>query len=925
MFNIPVPQILAGHSSMILACAFSPTERLILSASADRTLRLWDAERKCRQTFTGHAAEVTACAFSSDGIAILSGSNDRTVMLWNLEGKCTQTIVGHAAEITACAFSPRDRTILSASKDGTVRIWSRNGYLVKTFEHTDSVSTCCFRLDGQTFLSGGDDNDLTLWNIDGSKHYVFKGHTASVRHCVFNSNGTMALSASADHTLRLWDMKTGNCISVLRGHTDIVNICAFHPNDQIILSGSNDKTLKFWNTTGECLATIEEHSPITACVFSRKGQAFLSVSSDNILKLWLLDNDAVRYVSPTTAIAGPEALMPSRSFSAAGLVNIELVTTLRAQAPTITAIAIGGIDDDEIIVSSSPDDLRVWGKGGRGWMCKQTLIGHTAPITTCAVSRDGKFIVSGSEDRTVRVWEKEKRTWSCTHVITGHADAITTCAILVTREVTLIVSGSKDRTVRMWERNIKGWASAAKFSDHLDAVTACAVSGNAESIVVASASVDGTVRLWQRKGRWTKLDVLRGHTAPVTCCAFSFKGSYLISGSLDTTLRLWDKKQNWKCANTLQGHTAGVLSCVFNPSGQLLLSSAQDGTVRIWNKEKHWTSTLALAEQAYCIQRCAFGRDSYNMQLFITSSANATISVWNGDTLKTFHNAPLVIPGLQTIQAGEVNYTKTEATMLGDGSFGEVYHGIWRGIKVAIKELKSARPDDDEIQSFNQEVTMLSRLRHPHVVLLYGASTSLPRCMILEFLPRAMDEEILNDKWLLPDRMLAGQDTAHGLQHIHNQDILHCDLKSANVLLDTQWRAKICDFGLATSIRETRDTAAGTIGWVAPEILSEYGPHYSTASDVYALGMLLWQLIARENPFGVTDDNIIIDKVRRGQRPNIPQDAPELLKKVITGCWRELPSGRYRASRSTRLTLDEVLTLLAELRLTLPAIVCVPY
>ncbi|MEH1862447.1 MAG: WD40 repeat domain-containing protein, partial [Nostoc sp.] len=143
-----------GHSNSVNSVAFSPDDKIIASASADNTVKLWNASTgKEITTLNGHSNLVNSVAFSPDGKTIASASADKTVKLWNAAtGKEIITLKGHSNSVNSVAFSPDDKIIASASADNTVKLWNMYPNHLKNLiisgSLNDLMSYSCARLRG---------------------------------------------------------------------------------------------------------------------------------------------------------------------------------------------------------------------------------------------------------------------------------------------------------------------------------------------------------------------------------------------------------------------------------------------------------------------------------------------------------------------------------------------------------------------------------------------------------------------------------------------------------------------------------------------------------------------------------------------------------------------------------------------------------
>jgi len=250
--------------------------------------------------------------------------------------------------------------------------------------------------------------------------------------------------------------------------------------------------------------------------------------------------------------------------------------------------------------------------------------------------------------------------------------------------------------------------------------------------------------------------------------------------------------------------------------------------------------------------------------------------------------------------------------LIGVGSFGQVYKGQWRGIEVAVKKLP-LQFNEQIMNDFMKEIHLISVLRHPNIVQFLGAIADPPSpILVTEFMSRGSLHSILhntNHKMVWSRLRNIAIDAAKGLNYLHTNSptIIHRDFKSHNLLVDQNWRAKICDFGLSriidrTSPERKKLTLCGTPSWAAPEVLRN--EVYTEKVDVYSYGVVLWEMVSRQDPFpNMPPFQVIFLVGTQRHRPTIPENCPKEWKTLITICWDDDPS--VRPSFSSLISLLE--------------------
>lgn len=240
-----------------------------------------------------------------------------------------------------------------------------------------------------------------------------------------------------------------------------------------------------------------------------------------------------------------------------------------------------------------------------------------------------------------------------------------------------------------------------------------------------------------------------------------------------------------------------------------------------------------------------------------------------------------------------------EQIKVGQGGFGEVFLGEWQGKKVAIKKLTFKKVyQGDNLSKFINEINITSSLRHPNIVLYMGASIDKDNYyMITEYLPKgSLFDLIHTQKFKFDDKtkIKIAFDIAVAIKYLHSRNVVHCDLKSSNVLLDDNFNIKLGDFGLSRFLNSGKEPTHGRIGtphWMAPEILK--GGTYQFPADIFSYGMILWELITYKIPYHNIDPMKIVDLITKEKKiVKVPDEGNPVLRRIAQRCIQYEPRDR---------------------------------
>ncbi|XP_023083206.1 striatin-3 isoform X2 [Piliocolobus tephrosceles] len=289
---------LRSHFDGVRALAFHPVEPVLVTASEDHTLKLWNLQKTVPAkksasldvepiyTFRAHIGPVLSLAISSNGEQCFSGGIDATIQWWNMPSPTVDpydtyepnvlagTLVGHTDAVWGLAYSGIKNQLLSCSADGTVRLWNPQEKLpcICTYngdkKHGIPTSVDFIGCDPAHMVTSFNTGSAVIYDLETSQSLVILSSQVDsglqsnnhINRVVSHPTLPVTITAHEDRHIKFFDNKTGKMIHSMVAHLDAVTSLAVDPNGIYLMSGSHDCSIRLWNLDSKtCVQEITAH------------------------------------------------------------------------------------------------------------------------------------------------------------------------------------------------------------------------------------------------------------------------------------------------------------------------------------------------------------------------------------------------------------------------------------------------------------------------------------------------------------------------------------------------------------------------------------------------------------------------------------------------------------------------------------------
>jgi WD40 repeat protein len=637
------------------SAVFSADGTQILTASADGTIRIWDAATEQQVAVFPGFGPLNTAAFSPDGTRIVTANDDGTVRILSARSGQVISVLtppgGSGYAVSSATFSADGSLIAASYADGTARIWdARTGRQVGatlSAEQGNQLLDAAFSPDGKLLVIASSSGNARIYDVrTGAQRAVLPGSTGLLG-ATFSPDGKLVVTASGDGTARIWNVGSRKQVGALTppGNRYMVFSAVFSPDGKQIVTAGGDGVARIWDATSDRLVRpfgTPGHDSLLTAAFRHDGKQLVTASAGGLVRVW--DTASGDQSGLLTAEAGSNplraaALSPDGTLAATGS-RFGTVTIWKAPAsnsgtPDWKQIDVISLPEGDAVnrvaFSSDKKLLATAGQSGRAYVWQvpsglpwgESDAAEGQPLNSVAFDpANANLVVTADNDGYARIFrvsdDKQVREFS----VSGWDMN----AAAFSPDGKRIVTASSDGYARIWNAS-NGKQIGGKFGYGVSVTSAEFSNDGREILTTTQGGGLGYTDIWDAtKTTPTVTAIIQepGANIPLDA-AFSPDGSAVVTVGTDGTAREWSTSNEAQVL-AFAGHSGPISTVAF--SGTEMISASADGTARIWDTKPIEQRGLLPGPPGDQIYSATF--DPANPRIVATADdSNGTVTIWN--------------------------------------------------------------------------------------------------------------------------------------------------------------------------------------------------------------------------------------------------------------------------------------------------------
>lgn len=541
----------------VSTCTFI-SDTLLCIGSYDGIMEIWNITDGCRlHRIEAHRRQVTGCCISADHKQLITCSLDCQLKSWDTSRYSLLSSTSFFSPLNCAAFHPRGHEVAVGSWDGKISVvrlenWKRSAVM----QGSSSVRTVSFSMEGSVVVSGFLDGWVSLWSWEAQVELSrFRAHSGSTLTANFLRHGEYLLTGGEDGKVQVSSGGLGKfhgraCVN--NAKSPVLSL-ALSPNRELLAVGYHSDSVGVYSVaTGDLLTQCMFSDVAVSSLVWLSDSVLVSGSSDSLVRVW-------------NVLPGPSACRLTLLGHQRSVLGLALSSKLLASASEDVSVCLWLVEN---LLASDPTVSPL-----------SVLRGHTAAITCCSFSPDGRLLATGGQDRSVLCWDVSVNPpiLSCS-LLSCHKDWVTGCSWT---DSGMLISGSGDGSLCLWD--IQQGKRLLTFAGHQNAVSSVACMGER----VISTSRDGYLKVWSLTG--LEVANIRTDHNQITQSAAYWEPEdsradadiVVYTAGSDGTVLKWSPLQ-MEQIQTLYGHGGAVMTSAANSRHEVSVTAAYDGSVRLW-------------------------------------------------------------------------------------------------------------------------------------------------------------------------------------------------------------------------------------------------------------------------------------------------------------------------------------------------------